>query len=258
MHPRLIESTAAFHVDNDKLKGGFFDFSSGAANFAKASSEDRERIEDAALAAGVSLSDDEMDELADELADYAAESGEAGYAQIGGVVGEGQDEIFDQINDRAAAWAEDRAAELVSQVDETTRDAIRDAVADGLAEGLTAAEIADRIADVGEAGVGAFSDERAALIANTEIANANSAGALDGYRAARDSGVDVLKEWLTDDDPCFVCQENADAGPIALDDTFPSGDDAPSAHPRCLCAISPVVGKSSGGEEDEDEPEDQD
>ena len=225
----------------------------------KASSEDRERIEDAALAAGVSLSDDEMDELADELAEYAAEAGEAGYAQIGGDVGEGQDEIFDQINDRAAAWAEDRAAELVSQVDETTRDAIRDAVADGLAEGLTADEIADKIEGIGDAGgVPAFSDERAALIANTEIANANSAGALEGYKEARDSGVNVLKEWLTDEDPCDVCQENADAGPIALDDTFPSGDDAPSAHPRCLCAISPVVGKSSGGEEDEDEPEDQD
>jgi hypothetical protein len=135
----------------------------------KASSEDRERIEDAALASGVALSDDEMDELAESLGDYAAESGEAGYAQIGGEVGEDHDDIFDQINDRASAWAEDRAAEMVSQIDETTRDAVRDAVADGLAEGLTAEEIADRIEGIGDAGgLAVFGEERAALIANTE------------------------------------------------------------------------------------------
>lgn len=225
----------------------------------KASSEDRERIEDAALAAGVSLSDDEIDDLADALADYAAESGEAGYAQIGGEVGENHDDVFDQINERAAAWAENQAAELVSQVDETTRDAIRDAVADGLAEGLTADEIADRIEGIADSGgLAAFSEERAALIANTEIANANSAGALAGYKEARDSGVNVLKEWLTDDDPCDVCQENADAGAIELDDVFPSGDDAPSAHPRCLCAVSPVVMPGKSSDEDAEEPEDHD
>jgi hypothetical protein len=224
----------------------------------KASSEDRERIEDAALAAGVALSDDEMDQLAEELGDYAAESAEAGYAQIGGEVGEGHDDIFDQINERSAAWAEDRAAEMVSSIDETTRDAVRDAVADGLAEGLTAEEIADRIEGIGDAGgMTAFGDQRAALIANTEIANANSAGALEGYKQARDGGVNVMKEWLTDDDPCDVCQENADAGAIDLDEDFPSGDAAPSAHPRCLCAVSPVVvGKSSDESGEEAEPED--
>lgn len=226
----------------------------------KASSEDRERIEDAAAAAGVSLSDDEIDALADALGDYAAESGEAGYAQIGGEAGEDHDDIFDQINERVAAWADDRAAELVSQVDETTRDAIRDAVADGLADGLTAEEIADRIEGLSDAGgLSAFSDGRAALIANTEIANANSQGALAGYREAQASGVSVLKEWLiADENVCDDCKDAADEGPVDLEYVFEAVDtDAPPGHPWCRCAISPVVGASDSGD-NADESEDED
>ena len=40
-------------------------------------------------------------------------------------------------------------------------------------------------------------------------------------------------------------EENAAAGPIDLDDEFPSGDDAPTAHPNCECALMPVVYEAS-------------
>ena len=96
--------------------------------------------------------------------------------------------------------------------------------------------------------------ERAALIANTEIRRANSAGSLAGYKEARTAGVDIKKEWLLGSEPCDECEENAAQGPIDLDDAFASGDDEPPAHPNCNCTVSPVVDSGDGEtEEDQDE-----
>jgi DNA topoisomerase-1 len=205
----------------------------------------RQIVDDAEDALGVSLTGDETDNLADALGDYAGDSGEAAFAQIGGVVSEDEDTIFNQINARAAAWASERAAELVSQIDETTRDAVRNAVGDGLASGKTADEIADDIEDLG-----AFGEKRSSLIANTEIANANSEGALVGYKEARDNGVNVMKAWMItseatagthEGEACDVCQANADEGPIDLDEDFVGGVSAPSQHPFCRCVLVPVI-----------------
>lgn len=122
---------------------------------------------------------------------------------------------------------------------------MREAVRSGLADGLSTDEIADIVEGISaDNGVKIFEDTRAALIANTEVANANSAGALVGYKTARESGVDVKKAWLPDDDPCPECQANADAGAIDLDDEFPSGDTEPTAHPRCLCSLIPIVNEN--------------
>ncbi len=94
-------------------------------------------------------------------------------------------------------------------------------------------------------------EDRAALIANTEVAGANSGGALVGMKEAQDAGVGMLKEWGVDSDPCPICEENADAGPIPLDEDFPSGDDAPQAHPGCLCVLVGVVTDEPAAEEDD-------
>jgi hypothetical protein len=167
------------------------------------------------------------------LSSVASDTGQLAYAQIGS-----QNDVFEQINDRASAWASDRAASLVSEVDDTTLDAVRRAIAQGIGDGLGASEIADSVEELG-----AFTEDRAQLIAHTEIANANSQGALVGYKTAKDSGIDVKKAWLlADEDVDDECADNADAGAIELDDIFPSGDDAPLAHPNCRCALVPVVG----------------
>ncbi|MGO9773372.1 MAG: phage minor head protein, partial [Roseiarcus sp.] len=185
----------------------------------------------------------ERDDLESVLAGVAADSAELGYAQVG--VGDVGDDLFEQLNEAALAWAKQHAAELVSQISDTTRDDVRSAIADGIASNLSTAEIADAIADLG-----AFSDARALLIAETEIATANSQGALAGYKQASADGVEVMKEWLVAaDDVCDDCQDNADAGPIDLDEDFPSGDDAPPGHPHCRCALSPVV-RDAASEED--------
>jgi SPP1 gp7 family putative phage head morphogenesis protein len=120
-------------------------------------------------------------------------------------------------------------------ITDSTRDMLRETISNSLEEGPTVKDLAAAIEDSA-----AFSADRAELIARTEIATAHNEGSLDGYKAASAAGIAIQKEWL-DSDGCDECSENADAGPIDLDDTFPSGDDCPPAHPNCRCAISPVV-----------------
>ncbi len=156
------------------------------------------------------------------------------------------DALFNRVFDRAVSYAADRGAEMVGMkwvdgelvenpkaewvITQATRDEIQSLIVDGLNNSLTRDEIANNIESAA-----AFSPERADLISATEIGTANSQGALEGYKAARDVvGLKLKKYWIPDEDPCDDCQENGDAGLIDLDDDFPSGDDAPLAHPNCF------------------------
>ena len=70
------------------------------------------------------------------------------------------------------------------------------------------------------------------------------------YKEAKAAGVKLKKIWVTDTDPCDECQANGDAGAIPIDDEFPSGDDAETAHPGCKCHTESVVEE---GEEEKEE-----
>lgn len=82
---------------------------------------------------------------------------------------------------------------------------------------------------------------RAEMIARTEVAQASSNAALavgTQIEKQSDGEIELQKTWLaTDGLCCDICQTNLEASPIAMDDTFPSGDDAPTAHPNCVCAL---------------------
>lgn len=159
-------------------------------------------------------------------------------------------------NTRAEAWAADRSAELVGMkwvkgelvqnpnakwvISESTRDMIYTDVNNAVAEGWSNQRLSKAIQD----GRG-FDKSRADMIARTETAKANGAGALDGYRAAADAGVKLKKEWIrasqNEGDDCDICQANADQGPIDIEDAFESGDMAEPAHPKCMCTTAGVV-----------------
>jgi len=83
---------------------------------------------------------------------------------------------------------------------------------------------------------------RAARIAQTEISNAYNFGQMNSMRQAVEAGElpgAPEKDWLAGGpNPCEICEENEAAGPIALDAVFPSGDEHPTAHPSCACAVS--------------------
>lgn len=184
------------------------------------------------------------------LATVATESVSTAIAQIGP---DTVADLVDVVNPRAVKWSEDRAAEMVGMrrlkdgslvvnpnadmaITDTTREAIRKIVADGLTENIGSDAIIENLIKAE-----AFSEQRAKMIALTEIANANSQASLMSYRAAREAGVSIKKKWLLGPKPCAVCKGNADDGAIEIDEPFASGDQCPSAHPGCMCAVSPVV-----------------
>lgn len=211
-----------------------------------------EEIDLDALLADLDL--DAFDVLIDEAqTDFdvvAADAARMSLAQIGV---DASEDLFSTVNERARVFAEDRAAELVGRrrladgtlvdspnpeiaISEATRRMLRETIETGIAENLSVPEIADRIQNSA-----AFGADRAKLIARTEIRKANSKGALIGYLAARSAGVSVKKKWLEGPASCMICRANADQGAIELEQPFQSGDQEPGAHPRCTCALSPVI-----------------
>lgn len=195
--------------------------------------------------------DDAREQLRQLLATIAAERSTAALDHVGDhmdVTDDDYAQLLDQANQEAVAWAQDRVGNLITEVSDTTRDAVNELVASAIDQGLTNDELAEQLSDAF-----GFSDDRALMIARTETANADVAGTLIGFRQ---SGVVAQKEWDPDAAACEICLENADAGPIDLDDDFPSGDDGPPAHPNCECALIPVLAEgviAAAGDVEEEE-----
>ena len=184
-----------------------------------------------------------------EIARVFGDAGKKALAQVG-ITDQG---ITGQVHQEAVDYAAERAAELVGKkyhgeilvdnptpgwsIKESTRDMLRSTIGQALDEGWSSDRLASEIEDNA-----AFSATRAETIARTELAFANTNGAMQGYRA---SGVVTGKVWLLGEEACDECQGNADAGEIGIDESFPSGDDAPPAHPNCVCDVAPVVGDDS-------------
>jgi hypothetical protein len=122
----------------------------------------------------------------------------------------------------------DNRGVTIQGINRTTLDRIGTRLATALAQGLPPSEV-----DLSDF----FDDsERALAIAQTEMSRAVATASRALYE---ESGVELV-EWIVAD-PCDLCQENADVSPIRIDDTFPSGDTEPPAHPNCVCDIAPYV-----------------
>lgn len=122
----------------------------------------------------------------------------------------------------------DNRGVTIQGINRTTLDRIGTRLANALAQGLPPSEV-----DLSDF----FDDsERALAIAQTEMSRAVATASRALYE---ESGVELV-EWIVAD-PCDLCQENADVSPIRIDDTFPSGDTEPPAHPNCVCDIAPYV-----------------
>lgn len=146
-------------------------------------------------------------------------------------------------NPAAVGYADDYAAEMVTKINQTTRDGLRRIVTEAVGDGWSY----DRLADTIKAQFSGFDSpkpqqhirDRATLVAVTEVGNAYEAGTRGMAQQLADAGLAMEKSWLTvgDDRVSDDCQSNTDAGWIAIDDTFPSGDDRPLAHPGCRCTL---------------------
>lgn len=148
----------------------------------------------------------------------------------------------DQVAAEAEQYAQARAAELIGTdaagglLDDATRAMLRDTIAAGLEAGDSPAEIATALRESY-----AFSKSRSMTIARTEFSLATNRGLLAQYKA---SGLVYGTTWSTAEDEKVdqpLCQENADAGVVPLGQAYPSGDEAPPAHPNCRCTLLPVT-----------------
>lgn len=158
---------------------------------------------------------------------------------------------FDKLNERAAKYAKKRGAELVGMkydadgnlirnpnakmaITETTRNRLREMETQAFEEGLSPAQLEEQVQTV-------INDRvRARLIADTDLAMAQSEGSMTAWL---ESGLVTGKQSLLsqnhgrDDD----CDENADAGIIALGAEFPSGHLTTPFHPTCDCDVAAVM-----------------
>lgn len=181
------------------------------------------------------------DDLKEFLEEIYGDSGRIALSMIGS--GSATRDLVDQVYDEAVEWASKYAADLVGAnvdsplaISKSTRTMVRGTIAQGLKDNIGTSAIAKALRESY-----AFSEERAELIAFTEVTSANSEGALQGYREAAALGVKMGKSWLKLEDACPICDANAEAGIIELDEPFPSGDMAPGAHPHCRCVLVPEV-----------------
>ena len=139
------------------------------------------------------------------------------------------------VNEKAVAYAKERAAVLVTNISESTRGMLRTDVATAMQEGWSNDKLSATLEDNY-----AFSSARSDMIARTETAYADVQGNLDAYKV---SGVVESKEWITGAGCCDLCDE-LDGETIPLDDTFATEDGAiqgPPLHPSCRCDLLPIT-----------------
>lgn len=148
---------------------------------------------------------------------------------------------FNIDNKRAKQYIANYGGDLITAIDDTTRDDIKRLLRAGVANGTSYSEIAREIkARYVQMAVGKPQEHirsRAELIAVTELGNAYQAGNLAAVETIADKGFALQKRWLTvgDDKVSEGCKKNADQDWIPLDTEFASGDARPLRFPGCRC-----------------------
>jgi hypothetical protein len=145
---------------------------------------------------------------------------------------------FTQLQPGLLEYVERHAAELITGVTDTTKDKVARAIRDGLAEGDGIRGIARRV----EAS-GAFSRDRAKLIATTEVTTVRNGAALESMQSYADrTGLKVIKTWINSADS-KVRDEHLDKelGGVGgekreINEPFSNNLMAPS-EPNCRCSL---------------------
>jgi len=133
---------------------------------------------------------------------------------------------------QAMTYAQKHSATLVKGMNDETREQMRGVIENAIKQkrgipGLSR-DLRNQINGMGKV--------RAKMIARTETCDALESAFMDRAKDMKVTG----KEWVVTD-PCPICEENGNAGPILMNKPFPSGDIRPPAHPNCRCALAPVM-----------------
>lgn len=133
------------------------------------------------------------------------------------------------INERAANWASQYTYELVSGINDTSRQYLQDAVSRYYRDAQTIGELEDSL-------MGAFGPVRSEMIAVTEITRASSQGEHALVEEVRAQGIQMREIYNTNNDElvCPIC------APMNQKE-ITNEDQRPPLHPRCRCWINSEI-----------------
>lgn len=145
-------------------------------------------------------------------------------------------------NPAAEAYLQDYCTAEVTRIDNTSRRILRTEIIKGQKANLSYKDIAKNIIARAEefaapaSGPGVTT--RAERIAVHELAVAYETATHEAGEILAAKGVPMQHEWshTGDGKVCPICTENAAAGPIPLDQPFPSGHSHAPAHVGCRCS----------------------
>ncbi|SDE58330.1 phage portal protein, HK97 family [Priestia aryabhattai B8W22] len=148
---------------------------------------------------------------------------------------------FDPWDDFIQLWVANRAADMVKNVLDTTKDLIRNVIALGQEEGLSVVEIAKAIRERYDG----FTKRRAEVIARTETVASSNFGSM---ASAKQTGLNPKKVWVSSRDKRVRdTHEGVDGTMVGIDEEFHVGGDA-MLHPgggskasenvNCRCTLS--------------------
>lgn len=204
---------------------------------------------------------DEWSQLPIELQDSLIAAVLQGVDKGFGTLNVTNEDLFTKVNDTAARWAKDRAAELVGKkwvegelvdnpnaewaISDTTRDMLQRLVTNAFEqpeeERYGISTLADQIQESA-----CFSPERAENVARTEVKNAVTQG---NWSAWLDSGVVSQVGLLNSDDAnvCELCIDLAEGSPYTMAEAPHPVEDT---HPECNCSLvaSELVGEGEDAE----------
>lgn len=146
---------------------------------------------------------------------------------VGVVVG-----VFSLENTAVKLVLKELASRVVG-IDATLQEAIQGVMGRMASEGLSVADARNLLLDMAVT----QSPTRAELIALTESAHAYSAGSLVYYK---ETGQVSGTEWLLGPEPCALC-EPLGGKVVPLGEEFADGVMHPPYHPRCTCAVAPIL-----------------
>ena len=138
-------------------------------------------------------------------------------------------------NESAAEWAQNYAYdEFTAALEERIKSRLRKEIINFVRNDETFQSFSRRMASDAM-----FGKARGQMIAVTEVTRAYAEG---NKIAWRESGVTEGMEWNTANDElvCPICGP-LDGDQVPLDDEFDGGFEAPPAHPRCRCWLTPVT-----------------
>lgn len=168
-------------------------------------------------------------EVAADLGDDIAQIFEDAYDESGDMLAALREveNVLGSSTEQAQAYARERSGELITGIDETTRDAIQNMIEAAQAEGLSDAELADSLETAF-----ALSPQRAELIARTENQTAFNMGTLQALMDAGEEYVVVSDPDLCGEEVCNVDGETW---------TIEEAQAEPLGHPNCGRMFRPLT-----------------